>query len=139
MTTTKKKYGKRGQGWWSLKINWKPENHLTIWVIINIKRLFTYLSVCVFNGGNVRIIKRSIDESQNKTSLAYSPSSKSHHTIVIALFWHYLTILGGKKTGDKFNNNFFLDDSIKKKSIWKYGFFFFWSFFLYFWSKADCM
>ena len=90
-----------------LGINWNSENHLKIWeIIINIKRLFTYLSVCVFNGGDVRIIKRSIDETQNKTSFAYSPSSKSHHTIVIALFWHYLTILGGK-TGDKFNNNFF--------------------------------
>ena len=125
MTTTKKKYGKRGQGWWSLKINWKPENHLTIWVIINIKRLFTYLSVCVFNGGDVRIIKRSIDESQNKTSLAYSPSSKSHHTIVIALFWHYLTILGGKKKQEtNLTTTFFLMIVSKKNQSGSMDFFF---------------
>ena len=91
------------------------------------KIINTYLSVCVFNGGDVRIIKRSVDKTQNKTSFAYSPSSKSHHTIVIALFRHYLTILGEKKQKTNLTTTFFLMIVSKKINleVWIFLSFFF--------------
>lgn len=66
-----------------------------------------YLSVGVFNGGDVGLAKSALDESQDEGTFADATCSKHHHSVVVALFRHscVLSVLGADDTAVSCKHN----------------------------------
>lgn len=48
----------------------------------------TYLSVCVFDGWNVRVTESAVNEAQNQAGFAHATGTKDHNSVIVALFRH---------------------------------------------------
>lgn len=51
--------------------------------------LWSYLSIRVLDGGNVRLSKRPFDKTQDEAALAHPSGPEYDDAVVIALFWHF--------------------------------------------------